>query len=45
MNNNLDNITKAINEIAIALSRDESLCALLTDDSPDALNHNVIIND
>lgn len=45
MNNNLDNITKAINEIAIALSRDESLCALLTEDSPDALNHKVLVND
>ena len=45
MNNNLDNITKAINEIAIALSRDSSLCALLTDDTPEALNHGVIVND
>lgn len=41
----LATIEKSINEIIIALSRNQHFCALLIDDTPQADNHNIILSD
>lgn len=41
----LTTVEKSINEIIIALSRNQRFCALLTDDTSQADQHNVIIQD
>ena len=41
----LTTVEKSINEIIIALSRNQHFCALLTDDTSQADQHNVIIQD